>query len=371
MRLLLFLSFLFFLFACNNNVEDVNNHKPKREESVKDDKGVIHGGSLAKYVGKAGELLVVAENTVVTEEVLEVLSNTFGEYILPYYPPQHKFELKVISPEKFEKGTRRIRNVLKLKLSDDVVKNKPEIRVKKDFYAQHQLLTEIIANDMDDLLNALNEHATSLVERYESMEWKREFYRHKAESNDVVKNRLIKDFGISLELPKHAKYEIGKQKFAKIMFPDRSRQIDFQAGDGGTSKANFIYSGLMIWELKYTVESQFTPEFLMRARDTVLKYNALHEFPGVYMGTQDHPAVLPIHKWIKIGDIEGYEFKGMYKFTGRFEPSGGKFWSFHFVHPVRKTIIAISGYIDAPPTMNPAADLRKIQAVIYSLKIHK
>jgi hypothetical protein len=371
MRLNVFLVVFVLVVVCTNceSTSD-NNELPEREKIVMDQEGVIHGGSTAQYVGSAGELIVIAENTVLTPELFTFLDTTFGDYILPYYPPQQKFELKHITPEKFQRGSRRIRNLLLIELDESIPAGKPKMVIKKDYFARTQLLTEIRAHSMSDLMELLHKEVEGLVKRYEAQEWKREFYRHKKDNNQSIKKQLVKQFGITLELPAKARFESNKNSFAKIMFPDRSRQMEMQGSEQySASRANFIQSGIMIWTIPFSDSNQLTPDYLMRARDTILKYNALHEFPGVYMGTQDHPAVVPVHQRIKIGEVEGYEFRGLYKFTGRLEPSGGKFWSFHFLHPKRQVITAISGYLDAPPTMNPAFDLRRIQAVIYSLKI--
>lgn len=363
----------FFLYACSQSQEEeLKEKKAKIEAKSKDEKGIIQGKSLAKYVGKPGRLIVVCDKTVFTEELFQALDTTFGEFIRPYYPPFQKFEVIQIDKDRFDKGLRRTRNVLLIELTEDVPAGKPEMRIKKDYYAKHQLLTEIKANTMNDLMNLIVKEIPGLVKLYEELEWKREYYRHKKANNKVIKKRLVKDFGITLELPKKGRYEYNKKDYAHIIFPERSRQMDIETNnesDYSTSKANFIQSGIMIWETPFKDSFQLHPEYLLQVRDTILKYNAKHQFPGVYMGTQDHPAVLPVYKRLKIGEVEGYEFKGLFKFTGRLEPSGGKFWSFHFYHPKRNSIIAVSGYLDAPPTMNPALDLRRIQAVLYSIKL--
>lgn len=362
------------LNSCNESESETETKKTekriKRENAAVDTLGIIRGNSQYQYVGKAGQLVVVSDNTIFTKEIDSLFSIFFGAFIEPYYPAFPKFELRHISPEKFEKGNKRLRSIVELNLDDKLNEGKPELRIKKDMYAKHQIIAEFRANNMNDLLLIIEQESPRLVELFESLEWKREYHRFKKDNNTVLKSALREQFGITLELPKNARYESVKSRFAKITFPDRSRQMDFQS-DGGynSSKANFIQSGLMIWQLPFRDSSQLTHDYLMRARDTILKYNAFHEFPGVYMGTQDHPAVLPVSKQISIGGVNGFEFRGMYKFTGRLEPSGGKFWSFHFLHPKRNMIVAISGYLDAPPTMSPALDMRKIQAAIYSLQL--
>lgn len=367
----LFFLFLLIITSCQEaNNKNLDTQTIVRESKATDARGIIQGKALSKYVGQPGRLIVVAENTVFTDEISRLLDSVYSQPVRPYYPFFPKFEIHHITPEQFNKGNNRLRNLMFLFLTNEPVDSALQIRVKKDYYAQHQLIVEYRAHTMNELFSLLSSSADEMLQRFDEIEWKREYYRHKADNNTVLKNQLAKQFGITLELPKHGTFESNRKNFARIAFPDRSRPMDLTTeGSQGKSKVNFIQSGIMIWQIPFKDSSQLTPEYLMRARDTILKYNALHEFPGVYMGTQDHPAVLPVSKRIKIGAVEGYEFRGLYKFTGRLEPSGGKFWSFHFLHPKRQQIMAVSGYLDAPPTMSPAFDLRRIQAVIYSLKL--
>jgi hypothetical protein len=65
----------------------------------------------------------------------------------------------------------------------------------------------------------LLKQAPELVKKYETIEWKREYYRHKKDNNTVLKNQLAKQFGITLELPKLARYESNKSgNYAHIIF---------------------------------------------------------------------------------------------------------------------------------------------------------
>lgn len=370
MKKFFFFSLLAFFFATCTAEEpsDSTRKKASAQKIVKS--GIYTGNSTLQYTGKAGELIVVCENTLFTEEIFTALDSVFGDYIKPYYPPEKRFTVIQMNHDRYTKIGKRVRNLMKLEISETIPKGDPQIIIKKDFYARTQLLTEIIAHDNEDLLYAAHNQLNEVIKIYDQQEWNREYIRHKEENNTVARNKLSKQFGITLDLPNQGNYESVKPSFARISLPDRSRQMDIQA-DGGFSsaKANFIQSGIMIWSFDYKDSSQLTPEYLMKARDTILKYNALHEIEGVYMGTQDHQAVIPVHNRMKIGEVEGYEFRGLYKFTGRFEPSGGKFWSFHFKHPTRNKIIAISGYLDAPPTMASSMDIRRLQAILYSLKI--
>jgi hypothetical protein len=62
----------------------------------------------------------------------------------------------------------------------------------------------------------------------------------------------------------------------------------------------------------------------------------------------------------------------MYVFTGKkVHSTGGAFWAFHFVHPKKKKLICVSGYVDAPATASWTHPLRELQAVLKSVELVK
>jgi len=363
---------LCFLASCIQDDNEKNGAKDSKSNLKRElkDGMILDGKSTALYTGKPGQLVVVSENTIYTDEVAVLFDSIFGRFIRPYYPPEPKFEIYPRTPDDFEKGSKSLRNMIFLELDPSIPEGEPMLIIKKNYYSRTQLIAEFKANNMNDLYNLLNERLEQVYERFDQQEWKREYFRHKKADNKVIKKKLRKQFGIEFEIQSKARYESKDNMYAHIILPERSRQMELEAGGGyNSTKANFIQSGIMVWQYDFKDSSQLRPENLMRARDSILKKYAKHEIEGIYMGTQDHPAVLPVHEKFQIGDIVGYQFRGLFKFTGIMEPSGGKFWSFHFLHPKTNRIVAVSGYLDAPPTMSASLDLRKIQAIIYSLKI--
>lgn len=360
------------LFSCSQQEDKKDKTSGKKSSAKKElkDGMILDGHSTALYTGKPGQLVVVSENTIYTDEVAVLFDSIFGRFIRPYYPPEPKFEIYPRTPEDFEKGSKSLRNLIFLELDSSIPEGEPMLIIKKNYYSETQLIAEFKANNMNDLYDLLEDRLEQVYDRFDQQEWKREFYRHKKADNKVIKKKLRQQFGIEFEIQSKARYESKDNMYAHIILPERSRQMELEAGGGyNSTKANFIQSGIMVWQYDFKDSSQLTPAYLMRARDSILKKYAKHEIDGIYMGTQDHPAVIPVHEKFQIGDIVGYQFRGLFKFTGIMEPSGGKFWSFHFLHPKTNRIVAVSGYLDAPPTMSASLDLRKIQAILYSLKI--
>lgn len=361
------------LTSCLDGVSnDKDSASSSKKVNVKDHKGgrvLLDAGSTSQYTGQAGRLMVVADNTVYTDEVKELIESFFAEPIRPYYPYTPHFEVYNRTMSEFKSLSTRLRNVIELIIDENVEKGNPTMHVFENYYAKTQLYTKLKAHDMQDLYKLILNEIDWLFETYERQEWRREYFRHRANKNTTTRERLHKKFGIDLVLPDKFSYESIDNNYAIIMFPDKSRQMDLKTtGIGSTSKVNFIQTGVMIWQYPFRDSSQLEEENLLRMRDTILKKYAKHEIKGVYMGTQYHPAAMPLFDKLRIGELEGYQSRGLFKFTGRMEPSGGRFWAYQFKHPTRNTIVALSGYIEAPPTISVKIDINKIKAVLYSVK---
>lgn len=368
----LLLSIIFVFSSCLDEQQVNEKENTSEKTTKKQHKGgreIIDAGSQAQYTGKPRQLMIVSENTVYVDEIAHFFDSVFQQGIRPYYPLTEYFKVYHRTFEEFKRLSTQLRNVIELEIDERIESGKPKMYIYENYYARTQLYTKLKANNMNDLHQLLEQEIDYLFKLYDKQEWKREFIRHNRNKNVETRELLQAKFGIDLTLPSRFKYESIDNTYGIIILPEKTRQMELKFGSGSTARANFIQSGLMIWQYPYTDTSQFTPERLMMMRDTILKRYAKHEMEGVYMGTQDHPAVLPIHEKLRVGDVTGYQFRGMYKFTGKAEPSGGRFWSYHFRHPYRKTIVALSGYIDAPPTISPALEINQIRAMIYSLKV--
>jgi hypothetical protein len=133
-----------------------------------------------------------------------------------------------------------------------------------------------------------------------------------------------------------------------------------------------VMSGIMIYQYDYADSVQFLHENLLKARDTMLKYNVPSTTEGMYMGTQYVKMVYPEGNASTNarGTLKGYEMRGMFQFTGKpLHATGGAFWSFHFVNPTTKKLMCVSGYMDAPTTASWTKPLREIEAILKTIEL--
>ena len=349
MKLLYFCCFVYFLTACGQY----------KDESL-------------HLTGNIGELLIVADDDIWnSSEVKKALDSSFTRYIMPYFPDVTTFELAHRNHSTFDGGIKRHRNVLLINIIPGFTKKTAELRIIQDGWAYDQSIMEINAKDKSQLIECLKgELSDKMHAFYDENEWKRLSALFQEEENTYVQKNIRKTFGIDVQLPDGSGIVSANKNFYRIEFPPASRPIEFP--NIGKQDVGAVWEGIMVYQYDFIDSNQLSLENLLKARETMLRYNVPHETEGLYMGTQYVKLVYPemTSATNKSGTIKGYEMRGMFHFVGKkMHTTGGAFWAFHFVHPRSKKIICISGYVDAPSTTSWTHFLRELQAVWKSVKI--
>jgi hypothetical protein len=320
--------------------------------------------------GKVGEIMLVCDKAIWDSDIKKHLDTNLTQFIMPFFPDVTTFELIHRSPQEFEIGNKRWRNLIFIELNPHL-KEEAEITKEFDTWAVNQLVVRIKAKNYNSLLEVSKNSTKKVHNEFDEFEWKRILKQFEQENNEHINKKISSNFGIKLALPKGSKIVTSRKNFYRIEFPTETKPMEFDGGNGQT--ANFIQTGILIYQYDFSDSSQFELKNLLQDRDTMLKYNVLHEVKGVYMGTQYTDFIYPegTFMWNKNKSIYGFEMRGMFKFTGKSAYStGGGFWSFHFKNSKNK-LICVSGYVDAPPTISWTNPLREIQAILKSVELVK
>ena len=322
--------------------------------------------------GKVGEILVVCETGVWNSKIQDALDSGLVQYILPYLPDVPTFQLTHRTPKHFTEGIKRFRNTLFLEIDPNYTGENGKIEKRIDVWARGQVVIDITAKDYDQLLETCKRGLPNVHKEFDDVSWRRLMKNFSVSKNTNLKKDIKDNFGIDLALPSRSKLVTSRKNFYRIEFPAASRPIEF-IGAGGSEDVGAIFSGIMIYQYDYTDSSEFAFDPFLAARDTMLKYNVPSEVEGMYMGTQYNEVVYPEGNDITtVSGLNGYEMRGMFMFKGKPKHStGGAFWAFHFIHPERKKVMTVSGYVDAPITTTWTHPLREIQAILRSIELVK
>ena len=320
--------------------------------------------------GKVGEILVVCDQAIWNSEIKSHLDSQLTQFIMPYFPDVTTFELIHRKTENFDGAIRRHRNILFLDIDSKRKEKFGLIQSRKDVWANRQLVIDLKAKDYNQLLELCKEGMQAVHAQFDLAEWKRILLNFQAQNNRPIQVKINKNFGINLALPDASTIVTSRPNFYRLELPTASRPIEFVGT--GTQDIGSVLTGIMIYQYDFIDSSQFLLNNLLKARDTMLRYNVTHETEGLYMGTQYNKFVFPestaTFNYNK--RVKGIEVRGMFQFTGKdVHSTGGAFWAFHFLHPKSKKLICISGYVDAPSTTSWTHSLREIQAIWKSVEI--
>ncbi len=331
--------------------------------------------SGAPVTGKVGQILVVCNQGIWDSDAKKYLDTNLTQFIMPYFPDVTTFELIHKTPERFDQGYKRYRNLLLIDIDPEFKGDKASIQKELDLYAYDQLAVRVTGKDYNQILHACRYGMDEVHEEFDRIAWERIIHRYEdqkdAATKDVIAN-IHDKFEMTLELPAGAVITRNMDSFMMVQFPNASRPIEY-AGTGGMQEPGNIIYGVMIYSTPYVDSTNLNLGCLLDQRDTILKRYVPSEVEGMYMGTQYNKLVYPEGTTVSNvdGSIRGTEIRGMFMFTGRPHYStGGCFWSYSFMHPQRKRIITISGWVDAPPTTSWTHFLREVQAVWKSAKIN-
>ena len=320
--------------------------------------------------GKVGEILVVCDQAIWNSEIKAHLDSQLTQFIMPYFPDVTTFELIHRKTQNFDGAIRRHRNILFLEIDSERKEKFGLIQSRKDVWANRQLVIDLKAKDYNQLLELCKEGMQAVHTQFDIADWKRILLNFQVQNNRPVQVKINKNFGINLALPDASTIVSSRPNFYRIVLPTASRPIEFVGS--GTQDIGSVLTGILIYQYDFIDSSQFLLDNLLKARDTMLRYNVPHETEGLYMGTQYNKFVFPestaTFNYNK--SVKGIEVRGMFQFTGKdVHSTGGAFWAFHFLHPKSKKLICISGYVDAPSTTSWTQSLREIQAIWKSVEI--
>jgi hypothetical protein len=350
MKKVLFFTVLTILFSCDRKYSPAT-----------------HGLSVT---GKIGEIMIVCETPIWESDAKAYLDTNLTQFIMPYFPDVTTFELIHRTPKAFSDGNKRWRNLMFLEIDPNYQEEEADVTKETGTWAVGQIVIRVKARDFNQLVEACKDRMSDVHREFDETEWRRITQAFKKERNKIIAQKIDENFGIELAFPRGTKIVTKRNNFYRLEFPIDTKSMEFLGGDG--QKANFIQSGVVIYQYDFTDSTQFELENLLMARDTMLKYNFPHEIEGLYMGTQYNKMVAPEgnEQTNSSGKITGLEMRGMFKFLGESDYStGGAFWAFHFLNPKTNKIVCVSGYLDAPPTTSWTKPLRDIQSVWKSVEI--
>lgn len=261
--------------------------------------------------------------------------------------PQEEPSMRVtyVPPSTFNGLLKYVRNILIVDI-DASVYTKVSLNYEKDRWASGQEVVKLNAPSSDALIEFLASGENSIVKYFEKKEIDRRVVLLGKSYSTLVMTKVQEKFDLSIHAPEDMKY-----------FKDTTNFLWF------SNNANTGRVDMLVYSFPYTDLKTFTQEYLVAARDSVLKRNLPGAFPDSYMATETSCSLS--YEPITLNNHYCGVLRGLWKMVG--DKMGGPFVSHIFLDEKNQRVIVTEGLVYAPETKKRNL-IRKVEAALYTFK---
>ncbi|MDX9748186.1 MAG: DUF4837 family protein [Paludibacter sp.] len=308
---------------------------------------VNSGPVLPSATGSRFEILIVMDDAAWKAPSGRAVVALFNQDMLNLPQAEPVMDISQLNNSEFSDLVKPTRNILVVDINPRF--EQPKIIFGKNTWSQPQSLVKIQAANDSVMEQLVKNDGERILTYFLESERERGILLGKNYLNKKVMNDVEKQFGIRIDIPT----ELSKtQKAADFYWitNDHAR----------------IRKDLIIYSYPYTDKKMLTREWLIAARDSVLKANVPGELEGSYMGTElkYHQ---PFFRAININDTYCAELAGLWRmYNGG--SMGGPFYSHTRVDEVNKKVITVEGLVFAPG-VNKRNHIRQMEAIVYTTRL--
>lgn len=314
---------------------------------------------LPDAVGSYSTVNVIADQSVWDIGLENQVAPVLQQEIDGLYNPEAEFNYEKIRSKAFNRLFQRQKFILLFASSPKILKS--GVNIKKDVYANGQIIVEVAAptdekvmevfqKNKTQIFNALDKHRTTIIQALA-----------KKENNSKLEQILLKNQNIQLSIP--TSYTLAKDTANFNYFVKKG---EMKCEKFKHNKC-YIQSGIFVYSFPYSTADVFSTKALAAKRDSLTKLYIpapaiLDSFPA-YMKTVDK---FPIaEEKVNLNGKFAYEIKGWWDVENG--TMGGPYVSVATVDEKRNRVIVADGYVFGP-NFNKRRFIKELEAVCLSIQ---
>ncbi len=300
--------------------------------------------SLPGITGRPGELVIVIPDAEWKGLAGEKILDHFAADMQGLPQPEPLFDVVQIAPSGFSNIFKTHRNIL---LAEIKAGNKNTVEVKKDVWAQPQLVIKISAADTASFNGILNANSGKIINYFLQQERERIIDSYTKQKEDDIISLLKEKYNVSLAIPKG--YNIAREG-------DNFVWLQYETSD--------IIQSILVYQYPYTDQNTFTKNYLVAKRDSIAAIYVPGPEEGSFMQT-DTVFGAPVLNEIDFNGQYAAELRGLWYVKNDF--MGGPYVNYTFLDKTQNRIISIDAFVFAPK-FDKRNYLRQVEAIAYSVK---
>lgn len=278
--------------------------------------------TLVESSGRINHLLVVMNNQDWEGRLGDSLRNILAEPVLGLPQEEAQFSVNQVDPGAFSSLFKRTRNVLYIDLAD-----KDAFYQSLNSYAAPQTILTILGADMDSLLKSLEEHKAEIIQVFKKQDLA--LYQKKITANHWSSKKIntMKNLGFTMDIP---------QSY---------NEVD-DSGDFLWYRYNFTKGMLNLIAYEFPVKdaSEFTPQRIIKVRDSIGRIHIPGQFENTHMKTE--PLYNPAARKIELDGRPAYEIRGLWIIKNDY--MGGPFINYAIFDEPNNRVLVVEGFSYSP-----------------------
>ncbi len=309
--------------------------------------GTVERPSKPSATGKAGEMLVVVNQSKWNSQPGEIIRSTFQQDIPMFLQPEPMFDLVQIEERAFVKLFETHRHIFIADISPEHARS--SIEVSRDVWSYPQMVVRVKAPDDSVFKAVMDRNQEAFLEHYMGMEKERLINAYKRMTNHVARNAVEQMFGISMVVPEGYYVAVEGDQFIWLRRTGTREDLDM---------------GVLIASLPYKDPAiDFDPATIAARRDSLTKRYIPGQFEGSYMTT--YPELDAQIREISFNGLYAKEARSLWRVEG--DHMGGPFINYTLIDEHTNRLFIFDGFVYAP-NFNKRDYMRQVMAVIYSVK---
>jgi hypothetical protein len=309
-------------------------------------------GYLPGSTGKTNEIILVIDDNISSSAIADTVKAFFTQNDLSLPQPEALYDVYAVTQQMLNNQVtlKKHHNILMVNINDTIQEN---VTVSKDLWATPQLVVNFNANSETAFYSLFRKYRRTILDKLDRNEILRarsltDFGKNIGQANDI-----LTQFNINMVIP--AGFQVAKKDDNFLWLKQQSNR-----------KEEDMTASIMIWQIPYRAELQFSTDSLIRERNRVGQRYIAGPTAGSYMKI----ATTYIYPQTEIiGDYAtpfAVEMRGLWELEGDF--MGGPFISYTFAHPTTHQLITIDAFLYHPnPDKRPF--LRQLQSIITNVSI--
>lgn len=341
--LIIVLSVLAVAVSCKNKNEKSGESSSSRSDKIGVEK---KPANKPNSVGKTSELLVVMNEGLWEAQPGDTVKEFFQQKVprLPQVEPMFttpNVNLNALNKRMFKTH----RNIFIVDI-DESRFNNPYIETKEDLWAFPQRVIRINSPDLKGFYRLFNKRKEAFMRLFHENEIRRLQITFSQAASVDIRNKLMREYGISMVFPDGFFFAKQLKNFAWIRKETRK-----------------YGQGLLLRVEPYTDTSQFSTQAILSRRNTITRNFIPGPTKGSYMITSD--VVSPKVERTTFKDRFAIKIRGLWELENGF--LGGPYLSYTFVNEKTNMLYTLDSYTYAPG-QDKRDKLLQMEAIMKTFK---